>query len=41
MEMLSDMVVAACSTAYKDIDKTTEEKMEKYSALLGGYGGLF
>ena len=41
MEMLSDMVVAACSAAYKDIDKTTEEKMEKYSALLGGYGGLF
>ena len=31
MEMLSDMVVAACSAAYKDIDKTTEEKMEKYT----------
>ena len=41
MEMLADMIVAACNTAYKDIDKTTEEKMEKYSALLGGYGGLF
>ena len=41
MEMLADMIVAACNTAYKDIDKTTEEKMEKYSALLGGVGGLF
>lgn len=41
LEMLSDMIVAACNTAYKEVDKTTEEKMEKYSALLGGYGGLF
>ena len=41
LEMLSDIIVAACNTAYKEVDKTTEEKMEKYSALLGGYGGLF
>ena len=38
-EMLSDMIVAACSKAYKDIEKTTQEKMSKYSALLGGMGG--
>lgn len=41
IEMLQDMIVAACNAAYKDVDKTTEEKMEKYSALLGGVGGLF
>lgn len=41
LEMLGDMIVAACQSAYKDIDKTTKEKMEKYSALLGGMGGLF
>lgn len=40
-EMLADMVVAACNQAYKEVDKTTEEKMEKYNALLGGFGGLF
>ena len=41
LEMLGDMVVAACNDAYKQIDKTTEEKMGKYQALLGGMGGLF
>lgn len=41
LEMLQDMIIAACNTAYKNVDKTTEEKMEKYNALLGGYGGLF
>lgn len=41
LEMLSDMIVAASQAAYKDIDKTTKEKMEKYQALLGGMGGLF
>ncbi len=40
-EMLSDMLVAACSEAYKQIDKTTAEKMAKYSALTGGFGGMF
>ncbi len=40
-EMLSDMIVAASSEAYKQIDKTTETKMAKYQALLGGMGGLF
>lgn len=40
-EMLSDMIVAACSDAYKQIDKTTKEKMAKYQALLGGFGGMF
>lgn len=38
-EMLGDMIVAACNEAYKKIDKTTEEKMGKYQALLGGMGG--
>ncbi len=40
-EMLSDMIVAASKEAYKQIDKTTAQKMEKYSALTGGFGGLF
>ena len=41
LEMLSDMIVAACNQAYADVDKTTEEKMSKYNALLGGFGGMF
>lgn len=40
-EMLSDMIVAACSNCYQQIDKTTEEKMSKYQAFLGGMGSLF
>lgn len=39
LEMLTDMIVAACNQAYKDVEKTTEEKMSKYQALLGGFGG--
>ena len=39
IEMLTDMIIAACNQAYKDVEKTTEEKMAKYQALLGG--GLF
>lgn len=39
IEMLSDMIVAACKEAHKKIEKTTEEKMAKYQALLGGFGG--
>ncbi|MBP5407937.1 MAG: YbaB/EbfC family nucleoid-associated protein [Bacilli bacterium] len=38
-EMLSDMIVAASKEAYRQIDKTTQEKMGKYQALLGGMGG--
>lgn len=38
-EMLSDMIVAACNEAYKEIEKTTQTKMSKYQALLGGFGG--
>lgn len=38
-EMLGDMVVAACNEAYKQVDKTTQEKMGKYQSLLGGMGG--
>ena len=41
LEMLSDMIVAACNQAYEMVDKTTEEKMAKYNALLGGFGGMF
>ena len=39
IEMLTDMIIAACNQAYKNVEKTTEEKMSKYQALLGG--GLF
>ena len=38
-DMLADMIVAACNETYKQIDKTTQEKMAKYQALLGGFGG--
>lgn len=41
LEMLQDMIVAACNNAYKEIDKTTEEKMAKYQTFFGGMGGLF
>lgn len=41
LEMLSSMIVAATSTAYANIEKTTEEKMGKYQSMLGGFGGLF
>ena len=37
-EMLSDMIIAACANCYKEIDRTTEEKMAKYQAFLGGMG---
>lgn len=40
-DMLSDMIVAASKEACKQIDKTTSDKMSKYSALTGGFGGLF
>ncbi len=40
IEMLNDMLVSACNKAYKEIDKTTKEKMEKYNSLLQ-MGGLF
>lgn len=40
-ELLSDMIVAACKEACNKIDKTTAQKMEKYSALTGGFGGMF
>lgn len=41
LEMLQDMIVAACNNAYKEIDDTTEEKMSKYQAFFGGMGGMF
>lgn len=41
LEMLGDMVVAACNQAYKEIEKVTKEKMGKYNEMLGGFGGLF
>ena len=40
-EMLADMIVAACNESYKDVEKTTQTKMSKYQALLGGMGGGF
>ena len=39
LDMLGEMIVAASNEAYKQIDKTTQEKMGKYSALAGGFGG--
>lgn len=41
LEMLGEMIVAACNQAYKEIEKTTKEKMGKYNDMLGGFGGLF
>lgn len=41
LEMLSEMIVAACNQAYTEIDKTTKERMAKYQSLLGGFGGMF
>lgn len=38
LEMLSDMIVAATHQAQEEIVKFTEEKMQKYQALLGGFG---
>ena len=35
MELLADSIVAACKKIYKEIDDETEEKMAKYSFLLG------
>lgn len=35
MELLADSIVAACKKIYKEIDEETEEKMAKYSSLLG------
>lgn len=40
LEMLGDMIVAACNQTYKEIQKVTEEKMAKYSKMFGGFGGL-
>lgn len=41
LNMLSEMIVAACNQAYKEIDDTTKEKMAKYQSMLGGFGGMF
>ena len=35
LEVLADMVVAACRQLSKEIDEYTEEKMQKYAALMG------
>jgi DNA-binding protein YbaB len=41
LEMLGDMIVAACNQAYKEIEKAIQEKMGQYQSLLSGFGGLF
>jgi nucleoid-associated protein EbfC len=41
LDMLGEMVVAACSQAYSEIDKFTKTKMAKFQSLLGGMGNLF
>lgn len=38
LEMVAGMIVAAAHQAEEEIDKFTEEKMQKYQALLGGFG---
>lgn len=38
-EMIEDMLVVALNDAFKQIDKVTEQKMEKYSSMMPG--GLF
>ena len=35
LEALADMVVAGCRQLTKEIDDYTEEKMQKYAALMG------
>ncbi len=40
LEMLEDMVVAACNQAYRDIEQATKEKLGKYTDMLGGFGGF-
>ncbi len=37
-EMLQDTIMAAFNNAAALVDKTTEEKMSKYTAGLGGFG---
>lgn len=39
IEMLEDMIVVALNNAFSKVDKTTEEKMGKYSNMMPG--GLF
>lgn len=41
LEMLKDMILSACKSAYHEIENTTQERMGKYNALLGGKNGLF
>lgn len=41
LDMLAEMIVAACSVCYEQIEKTTEEKLSKYQAFFGGMGNLF
>lgn len=38
LEILLDSIVAASQQVIKDIDKDTEQKLSKYTALLGGFG---
>ena len=39
VEMLEDMIVVALNNAFSKVDKSTEEKMGKYSNMMPG--GLF
>ncbi|MDD3999404.1 MAG: YbaB/EbfC family nucleoid-associated protein [Bacilli bacterium] len=41
LEMLGEMIIAACNQAYKEIEKVTLEKMGPYQDMLSGFGGLF
>lgn len=38
LEMLAGMIVAATHQAEEEIERFTEEKMQKFQALLGGFG---
>jgi len=39
-ELLEDSIVAATSNLINEINNYTEEKMSKYKAFLGGFGGF-
>lgn len=38
LEMIAGMIVAATHQAEEEIEQFTEEKMQKFQALLGGFG---
>lgn len=41
LDLLCEMIITASKSCYKEIEKTTQEKLGKYTSLLGGMGNLF